>query len=356
MSKQPIALLFNDIHVSKDNISEFQNNWDEALSVCDKYSIGEIVIGGDLLHTRSSSQPLSVLMAVRQAIIKATNADIHLTIAEGNHDKVDQESILGYCHLFSEYPNVTVVDDYTVMQIGYHAELYVMSYFPEQGSFAKRLKKFEDDIVSEKVGNSSKADDVRVLYIHEGINGGLAQPSESELPTNIFCQFDSVLVGHYHDRKIIKNTHIEYIGASRQHNFGENEEKGYTLLYDDGSYEFVKNKVNIRYKTIDITFKSLTNNFIERLGEITSDGRYKVRTRINCTEKEKDLIDRQKLIDAGATKVEAVMEETEATSIASHSLEQKFDKDGIKQEYANFCADKGIKNVEMGLKYLDKIN
>ena len=35
MSKKiPSALLLNDIHVSKDNIPEFQKNWDEALYIC----------------------------------------------------------------------------------------------------------------------------------------------------------------------------------------------------------------------------------------------------------------------------------------------------------------------------------
>ena len=40
MSKKiPSALLLNDIHVSKDNIPEFQKNWDEALYICDQYGI-----------------------------------------------------------------------------------------------------------------------------------------------------------------------------------------------------------------------------------------------------------------------------------------------------------------------------
>lgn len=62
-----------------------------------------MIIGGDLWLSRSS-QTLSTLMAVRQAIIKATKAGITITVAEGNHCKVDQESVLGYSHLFSEYP------------------------------------------------------------------------------------------------------------------------------------------------------------------------------------------------------------------------------------------------------------
>ena len=112
MSKKiPSALLLNDIHVSKDNIPEFQKNWDEALYICDQYGIEDMIIGGDLWLSRSS-QTLSTLMAVRQAIIKATKAGISITVAEGNHCKVDQESVLGYSHLFSEYPHVYVVDDY----------------------------------------------------------------------------------------------------------------------------------------------------------------------------------------------------------------------------------------------------
>lgn len=343
----PIALLWNDIHVSKDNIPEFQKNWDEAMDVCSRYDVKEMVIGGDLWQSRSS-QTLSTLMAVRQAIIKAHNANLYLTIAEGNHCKVDQESILGYSHLFSEYPDVCVVDDYTALNLGEDVILYVMSYFPENGSFTKRLQ----DIVKTDFDRQN----TNILYIHEGINGALAQPNDKELPTKIFKDWDKVLVGHYHNRCTIPDTNIEYIGGSRQHNFGEDEEKGYTILYSDGSHEFVKNQVNMRYKVIATTSDKLNSNFYERLEEIKADGRYKVKARIGCTTQAASSIDKQKLLDAGATKVEIVTEETEVKEIEARSLDKKFDKTGIKQEYTNFCADKGISNVEMGLQYLDKIN
>lgn len=346
-NKEPIALLWNDIHVSKDNIPEFQKNWDEAMDVCGRYGVEEMIIGGDLWQSRSS-QTLSTLMAVRQAIIKAHAANLFLTIAEGNHCKVDQESVLGYSHLFSEYPGVFVVDDYIIINLNGDTVLYVMSYFPENGSFTKRLQ----DIVK----NDFDKDKTNILYIHEGINGALAQPNEKEVPTKIFKDWDKVLVGHYHNRCVIPDTNIEYIGGSRQHNFGEDEEKGYTILYDDGSYEFVKNQVNMRYKVLDVTADKLNSNFYEKLEEMKEDGRYKVKTRIGCTTAEASSIDKQRLLDAGATKVEIVTEESEVKEIAAHSLDKKFDKTGIKQEYANFCADKGIKDVEMGLQYLDKIS
>lgn len=344
--KNPIALLVNDIHISKDNIPEFQKNWDEAIDICQKRGIQEIIIGGDLWQSRSA-QSLDVLMAVRQAIIKASNQDIYITIAEGNHCKVDQESILGYSHIFSEYPKVSVIDDYIIIGLGDKVDLFVMSYFPEDGSFTKRLQQL--------LAVDFKEDRTNILYIHEGINGGLATSSEKELPASIFQPFDAVLVGHYHNRKKIPNTHIEYIGSSRQHNFGEDEEKGYTILFEDGSYEFVKNQVNTRYKVVSLDAQDLQNKDIADI-KTDSDVPYKLKACVHCSSAESKTIDKQKLIELGFTKVEIATETTETAEIANHALEHKFDKNGIKEEYTAFCADKGISNVEMGLQYLDKIN
>jgi len=346
-TKLPCALLMNDIHVSKDNIPEFQKNWGEALSICQEKGIADIVIGGDLWQSRSA-QTLDTLLAVRDAILKTQAADIHLTIAEGNHDLVDQEALLGYSHIFQGYKDVDVVGDYTIIDFTDSLSLYVMSYFPENGSFSRRLK----EIVESKDFDSTRTN---ILYVHQGIRGGLAQPSDDELPTNIFKDFDAVLVGHYHDRKKVAGTRIEYIGSSRQHTFGEDEEKGYTILFDDGSYEFVKNEVNIRYKNVTVDFAKIDQKFIGSLEEIKKDSRYKTKVKVTCYSEEASSVDKQKLIDAGATKVEIVTEQTEVMEVESHSLDQKFDKSGIKEEYTNFCSEKEIDNA-MGLKYLDKIN
>ena len=58
---------------------------------------------------------LDVLLAVRDMLVSAADHDIHVTLAEGNHDKVNQESLRGYCHVFDRHPNVTVVDEYLTL-------------------------------------------------------------------------------------------------------------------------------------------------------------------------------------------------------------------------------------------------
>lgn len=346
MSKKlPCALLINDIHVSKDNIAEFRKNWDEALELCKNNGIVEIVVGGDLWLSRSA-QTLSTLMAVREAILKATKQyDLNVVIANGNHDKVDQETIESYNHIFSDYENVEVIGEYAELDYSDAMSLWVMSYFPENGSFIERLGSIKPKLKDKK----------NILYIHEGIRGGLTTPSDDELPANIFEGFDSVLVGHYHNRKQIPGTQIEYIGSSRQHNFGEDEEKGYTILYTDGSTKFVKNEANQRYMVIEVDVADMNDNFMNTLAAIKEDSRYKVKVRVKCNSTQSSTINKQQLAESGANKIEIVTEQTEVMHAGHQSVTQKFDKSGIKEEYINFCAQKSIDN-QLGLYYLEKLN
>ncbi|NDV63926.1 phosphoesterase [Bacteroides sp. 224] len=344
-NKVPCALLINDVHVSKDNIPEFHKNWDEALSICQKEGIPDLIVGGDLWQSRSS-QTLSTLLAVRDAFMRSNKLGIDVTLSEGNHCKVDQESIYGYSHVFDQYPGVFAIDDVKCYDYD-DVSLYIMSYFPENGSCIDRLNCI--------IANLDKSR-YNILYAHQGINGALAVATDNELPTKAFKDFDKVLVGHYHNRCKIKNTNIEYIGSSRQHNFGEDEEKGYTLLYSDGSTKFIKNKVNIRYKVFELTSKQINDAMLAEVTVLAKNPQYLIKTKINCSAAEASLVDKSKLLSAGVSKIDIVTDDVLPGVCQQATLESKFDKLGIKKEYTSFCEQKEFLNVELGLKYLDKIN
>lgn len=53
-----------------------------------------------------------------------------------------------------------------------------------------------------------------------------------------------------------------------------------------------------------------------------ADGRYKIKTRISCTSQEASSIDKQKLLEAGSSKVEIVTEDVEITETTAHSLDK----------------------------------
>lgn len=344
----PCLLLLNDIHVSKDDIPAFEANWQEALEICRERNIREIALGGDLFLSRAA-QTLDVLLAVRSALLSASRAGIHVTLAEGNHDLVDQEAVEGYCHVFSPYPDVDVVDDrLSLRRPEWAFVLHIMSYFPEDGSFTRRLEELKNEGLDPSRLN--------YLYIHEGINGALARPSEKELPAKIFEEFDRVFVGHYHNRTVIARTRIEYVGSSRQHNFGEDEEKGYTLLYTDGCHEFIKNRVNIRYRVIDAPVEGAGLFLQDELREIGKNGRYRVKVRVHAPAAAMKSVDKAALLEAGAAKVELVADDGEPAATLSSSLFEKFDNRRIRETYEEFCREKQIDEVALGLSYLSKID
>lgn len=344
----PCLLLLNDIHISKDNIPAFKANWQEAIDICRKMDVKEIAIGGDLFFSRAA-QTLDVLLAVHDALLTAAEHGIHVTIAEGNHDKVNQENERGYCHVFDQHSNVLVCDEYVSLPLGDDCRfvLHMMGYFPEDGSFCTRLDRLKEEALDPKRLN--------FLYIHEGINGALAQPNDKELPAKIFEDFDKVFVGHYHNRTIIDKTRIEYIGSSRQHNFGEDEEKGYTVIYADGSHEFIKNQANTRYRVIDVAAERAGLHLMDELREIDADGRYKVKVRVHAPQAAMKSVDKAALLDAGATKVELIADDEEMLEVAASSLFEKFDSHRIRETYEEFCREKQIDDVAIGLEYLSKI-
>ena len=239
-----------------------------------------------------------------------------------------------------EYVSLPVSDDCRFV-------LHMMGYFPENGSFRTRLDRLREEALDPGRLN--------FLYIHEGINGALAQPSEKELPAKIFEAFDKVFVGHYHNRCIIPKTRIEYIGSSRQHNFGEDEEKGYTVIYADGTHEFIKNSVNTRYKVLDVTAERAGLRLMDELREIDADGRYKVKVRVHAPQAAVKSVDKAALLEAGATKVELVADDEEMLETSSSSLFEKFDSRRIRETYEEFCHEKQIEDVAVGLEYLSKI-
>lgn len=344
MEKEALALLSNDWHLSKDNIEEFKKNWDEMLSVCEQYEITDVAIGGDFFTSRAS-QTLATLLTGRHALDKAVALGIYVTIADGNHDKVDQEAIEGYNHLWKGLKAIEVIDTHKALYWeGCNFVVLMMSYFPEDGSFLERLEMAVVETLAE-YPNLKKSD--IILYIHEGVHGALGDfEIPGELPQEPLLDFKYVLCGHYHNRVKIPNTNIEYIGSTRQANFGEDEEKGYTILYSDGSYEFVKNEVNTRFQTVELNASDI-DGF-----NLLKDDRYKYKVKVKCNESQAKNIDKQKLIDLGFNKVEVIAETLAQTEVTAADIQEKYDKQGIKKEYQNYCNDKAI-DSKLGMKYLE---
>jgi len=72
---------------------------------------------------------------------------------------------------------------------------------------------------------------------------------EGDVEESYFDSFDLVASGHYHDWSEI-GENIVYFRSAYQANFGEDDNKGFTVVYDDCSLEYIQSKFPIYRKII----------------------------------------------------------------------------------------------------------
>lgn len=340
-NKERPILLANDFHVAKDNIEEFRKNWEEMLLVCKEHDVKKVLIGGDLFDS-PTVQSLSVMRTVMDVLAQADDANINVCISPGNHDEPNRQSTDSWVDCLESYADIIKVPHCTQLS----DKLYIIQfpYYLEDTELIKQLESV-DELLQEKNIDKENV----ILYLHAGVHGALGDfDVPNELPQKALRGYRKVLCAHYHNRTHIKDTEIYYIGASRAHNFGEDEDKGYTLVYPDGATRFVKNKVNIRYVTEYLKLKDLKS------WKNDYDDLYKVRLVVSCKSSEVETVGKQALFDKGVSKVEFDTEKIQAIKVEQSNINDKFDSRNLKQEYQSFCKEKDL-DMKMGVKYLEMI-
>lgn len=339
-------MLINDCHIADNKLTQFTDNMDEALDICIQNNVKYLLIGGDLFEARAS-QPLSVLITVKKVLEKFTKNNISVIMVNGNHDKVNQESNYGYCHVFNTIDGVTVIDEFGLIETP-NANIFMLAYFPEIGSLKDKVKAIEE---TDEFSNGK----VNILYAHAGVLEALGTKNKNEINAKTFSKFNNVYMGHYHNRsKFGKN--IEYIGSSRQFSYGEDEEKGYNICNSYGELTFIKNKVNDRYITIQHSFKKINElpDVVNKILNNNDEVKYNIRCIIKATKTTKDSVDVDKIQKMGIDKVIVETNERKVESESS-TLYEKLDTEQIKIAYSEFCSE--IKESDnLGLQYLSKIN
>lgn len=107
----PIALLITDCHCGKETVGDFLTNWDEAIELCFSQKIKTILFLGDLVLSRSA-QSLDILLAIHDVLEKCRKYGIQVVMINGNHCKINQEALRGYCNVFDSFENVRVISEW----------------------------------------------------------------------------------------------------------------------------------------------------------------------------------------------------------------------------------------------------
>lgn len=218
--KQPIAVLISDVHYSVQTLEVADRATNLAVDKANELGVS-LIVAGDLHDTKANmrGECVKVMLDTFQRCVTPS------IILVGNHDKINEKSeghsleFLRHVATIIAEPVQNLIPYWTLIPYQHDKEV------------------LKDYLKTIKYKN---------VIMHQGITGsnsGEYIQDKSAITKDDVAGF-RVVSGHYHQRQTIKlpeNGTWDYIGNPYTLNFGEANvsEKGYQILYDDGSLKFV---------------------------------------------------------------------------------------------------------------------
>lgn len=345
---KPVAVVITDTHMSDKNINLVKDIFRQTFEYCKENGITRIFHAGDWFTSRTG-QSIACLMATRDIIAQAhMDYGLWITAIAGNHDKADQSICESFLSVFEGMPGFRLISKYGAFPIIKEKLVIDMLPYFSKEEYNDLLHELNAFTFEDPNGDTEAK---HILITHAAING-VRNNDGTEVteghPTNVFAYFNSVLVGHYHNKSKINNN-IYYIGSAYQANFGEDEQKGITVIYEDGSHEqiqldfprFIKFKVNVsELGSADILE-------LKRMKESSNDN---IRVILTGTVEEVESFNKALLEQAGIS-VEKKTDEIE--NMPMEEIETvSYNRENLGEAFKEFCLNKNIKNSEYGQKLL----
>lgn len=349
--KKPIAVFITDTHLFEkrsredslidDNIELNISLYRQARKIVKDLGLNKLFHGGDIFHSRKS-QTERLLNVWQDILNEFAYDDIMLFAVDGNHDKTDQASSNSFLRPFQTHEYFVRVDTSHCINLSDGIDLHLISYFPDNEY---------ELLYNDYVKNTDDFANKNVLLTHKTFKGSLlndGKKSDGGIDVNSVNAFDLVLVGHLHNKHSLGK--IQYIGASHQHNFGEDDRKGVTVLYDDLSIEQIQLEFP-KYVSYSVDPQDITNEDIDLLKkEIEKTGNH-IKIELNGRKEHVDTFDKQKLKNLGI-KVETNIEIVEK-EVLDKTIEP-FNNESLKEQFVKFC-DENKLDLQEGLGHFEKV-
>lgn len=337
MNNEVSALLINDLHLDKNNGHLIIHIAKQAVKVCKENDCDSIILGGDIFTNRSG-QPLNVLKVFQQVLNIFNRSKLQVYAIPGNHDKTDSNSDESYLDLYDD--QMTVFDNPEAIEIN-SVMYYFMPYFGHEVWVEK---------YGELVSSFDKNHPCNIMITHfafDGVRNNDGTEVQSDFKNSKLEIFDKVLVGHYHNAsKIGKN--IYYTGSAYQNNYGESvEDKGFTLIYKDGTLQTVRSKFPKYLKVVlDVSDKENIRENIEHFKDFKEDFiRFIIKgKRVDC-----ERFSATEISSSGIDVKFEIEETAEAIEIGEADIVLSHNKQSITKDFIKFCSEQAIRGKE--LKY-----
>lgn len=340
--KIPIAVLLTDTHLGEKSISINKSVWKQADELA--FGLGvEIFHLGDVFNSRKS-QTLSVLSAFDD-ILDDLKSFVH--VIAGNHDRINYRSENSYLDPFKYNPKMRVYRMMGAVPVG-GVIINMLPYFLEEDKYLEMLS----DMVNNNPNFNRAAKNVLLTHVAvTGVKNNDTSVVVNEVRHELFKAFEAVFIGHYHDISEVGNK-MRYIGSAYQANFGEDDKKGATILYNDLTFEhrvfdFPK------YVVEEINLDDLELEQIERIHQHHSNSDDFIRFKFRGSEEKLKALDKAKYEKDGID-VAVVNESIEkAIEAATGGELVAFNKSSVMDAFREFCDEKGLEWAD-GERYLKK--
>lgn len=261
---------------------DFSNSFDYVVDYMINNHVNHFFITGDIFENRRPQA--SELSLFSKKICRLSELGIHTHIVIGNHDLIKEQSAttldvfdylnLKFLHIYSDIESVVCDNSLNVIFLPFRTrEMLNCNSNEEAVERISSLLQYEVKKLDKKP---------TIIIGHLMIQGTAignavldASPGEVVLPSNIFKNFDSVIMGHVHPHIIVKKKpFIVHLGSMECKDFGEGKHKKYFLAIDVNenklSYCFEQLPVRSLYElTIDqsqaISGKEATNDSMRQI-------------------------------------------------------------------------------------------
>lgn len=239
-------VLISDIHFNMNNLELASKVMRQAIQYAERHRL-PLVVAGDLHDTKAMMRG----ECVNAMIDIFSGAACDVTVIPGNHDRINEKAKQHALNFLEPY--VTLIED----PKEYELNTWFIPYQHDSDEMLRYLEQLPTGAT---------------VICHQGVqdaNMGHYIQDRSALPTQAFKRFRTI-GGHYHQRQNIQCAKevgqgmvglFTYLGSPYSQSFGEatQGEKGFSVLYDDGSLElistYLRRHIVLELSTVDLQKK-----------------------------------------------------------------------------------------------------
>jgi exonuclease SbcD len=342
--KKPVTVISTDWHLKESNIDQVKDLVKQKCELAKQLGVDTVFCLGDIFDSRSGQKEVT-LRAFSDILETFSSYGIKLWMIPGNHDKTILSIDDSFLDPYKHHPKFKLVKMSGRVPIG-STFFYLLPYY-KAPIWLEKYHELVDYIGSFNIGEK------HILLSHIAMNGSTNNDGskvECGIAPTLFKSWDAVLLGHYHDQQQIASN-VFHIPSIQQNNFGENNQKGFTVVYDDASFELVRSKFK-EYVKISIDFDRTSKNDVKAIVKENIDPNKFVRLEfVGSADKIKSL-DRDEISSLGID-VKVKVKEIEDTIEYATEEVKEYDSVSIVEEFKLFCEEKG-KDFDKGNEYLQR--